>query len=320
MIEDFLKFIPDRSLYTKIDERSPSEIYIGQTQSDLPSPPTNTQTWDILRIVKAGTEFTIQHANGSTFSSIWDNHITEFPPAPFNNSLATEFDGINDYVNIPTSPDFSFERSDPCSYSFWARTPSPGSSATIISKEDSAASFLGSSIQFRSSKVRFILRNTVSTNELIVDSGFTIGTDLYQHFCITYDGGSVPSSVNFYRDAIVDASPTTVANTLSATTVNSVDMRLGARMDDVFFYGGKLDEFSIFNRELTAAEVLEIRNAGVPNNLNAHSRAIDLITWWQMGDFDTFPIIGDKSIAAGFGTHNGTMINMSSEDFTTDKA
>ena len=71
-----------------------------------------------------------------------------------------------------------------------------------------------------------------------------------------------------------------------------------------------LDEVAVFNTELSASAVTTIYNSGVPNDLTGTS---GLVSWYRMGDGDTFPTITDNT-----GSNNGTMTNMSSGNFISN--
>ena len=73
---------------------------------------------------------------------------------------------------------------------------------------------------------------------------------------------------------------------------------------------GNLDEVSIFNSELSQTDVTTIYNLGVPNDISAMS---GLVSYWRMGDNDTYPTITDN-----VGSNNGTMKFMSAANFVTD--
>ena len=68
---------------------------------------------------------------------------------------------------------------------------------------------------------------------------------------------------------------------------------------------------------LSAAEVTQLYNSGVPTNLAAdeggYASSADLTHWWRMGDEDTYPTITDNA-----GSINGTMTNMTSGDIVED--
>ena len=73
---------------------------------------------------------------------------------------------------------------------------------------------------------------------------------------------------------------------------------------------GAIDELSAYNTALSASAVTTIYNSGVPNDLTGTS---GLVSWWRMGDGDTFPTITDNQ-----GSNDGTMTNMSSGNFISN--
>ena len=79
------------------------------------------------------------------------------------------------------------------------------------------------------------------------------------------------------------------------------------------FYEGKLDEFSMWNKELSASDVTAIYNSGEPTNLSGEAA---LIGWWRMGDPTgpgAYPTITDQST----NSNNATMTNMTDSDIVT---
>ena len=72
-------------------------------------------------------------------------------------------------------------------------------------------------------------------------------------------------------------------------------------------------EPSMWNKELSASEVTEIYNAGKPADISKHSASADLISWWRMGDGDTFPTITDQ-----VASNDGTMTNAEASDIEED--
>jgi hypothetical protein len=109
----------------------------------------------------------------------------------------------------------------------------------------------------------------------------------------------------------VDAAPSSSA--LSGTWLAGYPAILGARNTSTFLYPGKIDEFSVWNRELNSSEVTEIYNSGSPTDLTDHSVYNQLGHWYRMGDNDGFPTIIDQK-----GLVNGTMVNMIAGSFEED--
>ena len=69
------------------------------------------------------------------------------------------------------------------------------------------------------------------------------------------------------------------------------------------FLNGYVDEVAIFNSALSASDVSDIYNSGVPADLTSLSP----VNWWRMGDNDggTGTTITDQ----GSGGNNGTLTN-----------
>ena len=86
------------------------------------------------------------------------------------------------------------------------------------------------------------------------------------------------------------------------------------------FFGGNIDEGSVWNKALTSAELVAVYNSGVPIDLTQNSGAYvsrsNLQGWWRMGDPNgtaSYPTIADQSL----NSNDGTMTNMASGDIVT---
>jgi hypothetical protein len=86
---------------------------------------------------------------------------------------------------------------------------------------------------------------------------------------------------------------------------------------DTHSFNGKIDETSIFNYSLSAAQVLEIYNNGKPSNLFDYSGTAP-ICWWRLGEnayFDNNNVTLPNSITgAPNGVSSGTATSMLSAD------
>ena len=70
-----------------------------------------------------------------------------------------------------------------------------------------------------------------------------------------------------------------------------------------------MSNLSVWNTALTASQVREIYNEGLPGNLNSHSAYSNLVSWWQLGENSSFDganwIVADEK-----GSNNGTSTGM----------
>ncbi len=110
------------------------------------------------------------------------------------------------------------------------------------------------------------------TNRLVVETVATMNDNTYRHIVVTYDGSSIAAGAKIYFNQI-EQSKTVVEDTLGVTVVNTAILRLGG------FGGsnltGDLDEFVLYERELTTAEITFRYNAGTGTELLYNGYSID---------------------------------------------
>ena len=169
------------------------------------------------------------------------------------------FDGVNDYVNYSNA--LNFERTDSFSFSFWAKANSLATFSTLIAKMDSSARGYFFAIEITGDIV-FILRNTVSTNNLFIRTPPSqVVTDKWYNIAVTYNGTSLASGVNFYINSIPTSNVVSFDN-LTSTILTSQDGSIAARP---FLGGGYLNGnialSQVYNRVLLAQEVQQNFNA-----------------------------------------------------------
>lgn len=110
--------------------------------------------------------------------------------------------------------------------------------------------------------------------------------NLWNHFVVTFTG----TTNNFYHNGVLKTS------VIGSSTAQNGDYGDGTppASKNIFQwlyrpassgYGeGILDEPAIYNKVLSGAEVLEIYNAGNPDDLNSFASAANLVGWWRNGD------------------------------------
>lgn len=81
--------------------------------------------------------------------------------------------------------------------------------------------------------------------------------------------------------------------------------RFADNTDTGYPWKGSIDEVTYWSDDLTDAQHRELCQRTKPMNPKAHSKAVNLIHWYRMGDGDTYPTITDRA-----GSANGTCQNM----------
>ena len=245
---------------------------------------------------------------------------------------AIDFDGSNDYA---TAGDVhGFERTDAFSMVVWIRTSSTTSIGCVMSKLDQTAPNPGFElfVDMSNNEVGVQLINNATTNYLRVDTSGASpppNNGQWVHVVATYDGSSTPGGINIYLNG-APQSTATVNNTLSASILSTVDFQVGARDAANCEFPGRIDDAAIYDKELSAGEVIAIYAGGDPPDLRLVGPSANLVGYWLMGDAgDVFPTITDRQVAtpilaAGVmkdrssNSNDGTPVNMEDADFTTD--
>lgn len=296
-----------------IEELSPVITIVGRAINLNAA--MNDPVWQIWMIIKLGilTQIIWAEKNGkksSDFIYTWDERADLFPPLPYTNIFAVNFNGTDGEMLVEHHSSLDFERTDPMTISAWVNADDLLGSQTIVDKEANDATLRGYALLLNESRLRFIVRsNNLTTNRLTVETPtgqFINGK--YYHVLVTYDGSSSPSGVKFYINAVLKTNEI-ITDTLTETIKNIERLRIGRRSLGDAAFDGKIDEVSIFDKVLSLLEVGEIYNAGDPNNLLEHSAIANLVSYWGMGDSRLFPIVPDRK-----GTNHGTLINLIEDD------
>ena len=172
---------------------------------------------------------------------------------------ALNFDGSNDYVNTNYNESLST-----LTFSAWIRLNSfgEGNLGRIVDKRQSAAQVL----------LFYVDGRTATDNQLVFDRNFDITSgswttptdsilaNRWYHVAATYNDTSITNDpviyINGVAQSLGEVSPDGTAQT------NTDNYLIGNRGAIDRTFDGSIDEFRIYNRILTAAEVLQLYTAG----------------------------------------------------------
>jgi len=219
------------------------------------------------------------------------------------NAYSVDFDGSNGYMDLGTNTTY-VNSSNAFSISSWFNADLSVSFPTICNlrtnltgtfviglHDTTGGNAVYNGIFFGSSTQSF---KGFSTNNSTLSAALTSG---WHHVLLTYDGVSSTSSSSFnvYVDGVGYAANTAVG-LAGASDVNYVGKA-------AFHFKGLIDEFAIFDSELSSSDATDIYNSGVPLGLSSYSP----VGWWRMGDddFGTGTTITDQ----GSGGNDGTLTN-----------
>ena len=219
-----------------------------------------------------------------------------------NNIYSLDFDGDNDYVSIDGIG--SVIDTDEGSISLWAKTDvtelSRNYFSALVDVENSIDLLYGISdgevqLSYKGSGDAIGVNGSVDVN----------GDGLWHHIVGTWNAGG--DEIKLYIDGELQGT-TTGLSTLAGSVAKA---SIGNNANDENFFLGNIDEVSLWDTVLTAANVTTYYNDGFPSALEGQT---GLIGWWRMGDGATYPTIPDDS------TNNnaGTMVNMVAGDIVPD--
>jgi len=205
---------------------------------------------------------------------------------PFTNQYSVSFDGTDDYMDfgtgttINTSSAFSvstwFNVDNIASFPSMCMLKTNGSNGfTIGFANTTGANAIYNGVFFGSSPTGDTTQfKAFSTGNSTLSAALVSG---WHHLVLTYDGVNpqASSSTTVYIDGIEYASNQAVGFG-SYGNVNNV----GGAGNYPPPFDGLIDEFAIFNSELSLSNVTSIYNSGVPADISS----LNPVGWWRMGD------------------------------------
>jgi len=152
-----------------------------------------------------------------------------------------------------------FTRDDPFTLSLWVNAPAPVPRAVLVhhSQAPIDAGSRGYELLLESGKVAFGLHHMWPGNSLKVRSKAAVPVKAWSHITATYDGSSTAAGVKLYLDGKpLDVDVIRDKLTKDITYGGEPNLAIGYRFRDNGFKGGQIDEFCVYNRTLTAAEIV----------------------------------------------------------------
>lgn len=198
-----------------------------------------------------GTGTTVYDLSASVYNGTLSNSVVY-------NSLGGGSVYFNNNGFVDCTSNFNFERTQAFSIGVWTYSDvSNNTTNTIIFDNITSSTNRGFGLFYASSKYKFVLRNTVTTNtvDVLTTSNSIHGS--WTYIIVTYNGNSLASGVNIYVNGVLQSKTTNYDN-LTATIVPSPINKLvyGRRQDlSAKGYIGYMNDFTVYNKELTAEEV-----------------------------------------------------------------
>ena len=233
------------------------------------------------------------------------------PPAAsgFSNAYSVDFDESNDYCGVGSDPGLNVY-----AMSAWFKP-----SATIgASDAGTLVGGWGTGGYDTYGGIRFMGTGRImefNDGTQYIAAGDLTGINTNWHHCLlnyvasgyeTVDGVASNSGKGYqiWLDGTrVDTALGSTSHNfdLAATTNKFKLAREGQR--GLYYYGGLIDEVSIFGSSLSESNISDIYNSGTPTDLSSYSPTL----WWRMGDNDSGA--GTTITDQGSGGNNGSLVN-----------
>ena len=226
----------------------------------------------------------------------------------FNNIYSTNFDGADDYVALGVSGMDAMTKTGTISECFKLETTTTSGDIMRIftdSNNNMRIFYHAGSNELRCVYSAGGTANIATLTDAVEDDG------LWHHVTGTWDKDG---NVKIYLDGTLKDT-TSIAGTYSGSVSAA---SIGNNADGGGFWIGNIDEVSIYNYELSAANVTTLYNEGLPYTVAADT---GLIGWWRMGDGGIIgnPVATAPTIPDETGNNDGTMTNMGGyTDFKAD--
>lgn len=296
----------DEHLYTIVEDAPGGVVYEGRASSF--NAETSQPLWQIKKISTSGSQVITQYANSGAFDQIWDNRTSLFSSTGFDNPNSLDFDGVNDYIDFGDNYDFG--PAIAWSVSMWIKPQNVAAQRALISKASNDANVYGWTI-YHSATGQLIVQMRAPAQLQLATFTNALVAGAWSHVVATYSGAQNINGWRIYINGALD--PTVPASGAVSNAWDHTTALYAGRRGTGFYYSGKMNQVSIWDKALTQTEITELYNSGAPNDLTQHSDAASILSWWFLSNAGNFPTEQDQ-----IGVINGTLTNMEAGDYTAD--
>ena len=245
----------------------------------------------LLKISQAEAMLTEQVTAATKLLQADPNELEQQLPLPPEPTFAASLDGtIEGVIGLATICDGDeaikfedaprFGRTSAFSYSLWVRPQTNGPRMVLLHQSRAAedAAFRGLELTLDNGYPQFSMIHFWPGNAMRVRAADEIPEGAWTHLAVTHDGSGRADGVKLFVDGNAIETET-IRDKLTRDVrqraewgdldVEKVALTLGARFRDSGFRGGGIDEFKVFDWQLSSAQVAAIYAAVRPNEIGA---------------------------------------------------
>lgn len=231
-----------------------------------------------------------------------------------NNAYSVDFDGANDYIATGDEDIFSFgdaSTDSPFSCSTWVKMDD-ATKFRILAKSGSGTGNIEWLFTTNASDklALYCYDNTSDVSIARLSAAITSDEDSWIHVAATYSGGGNNTDINIYKNGVNINDSTLASGSYTAMHNGIGNLTIGnfRRTVNVDYADGTIDEVSLWDRELTAGEVTEIYNSGLPTDLSDEN---GLVGYWRLDE-------GTGTSATDSSTNSNTATLINGPTWTSD--
>lgn len=225
----------------------------------------------------------------------------------FENIFSAEFGGVDERIELLDIP--GLESENIMSIGFWVKSIAlSGTFRTMFGGGlSTSANPRLQMLVSSANKYSFFIRDNAGLDSTIVEGNLEDNT---WHFLVLVRNGS---NWELFDNAVSVATKTFAPGAFSLD-----DFNIGALASNSIlagFFIGKIDEVSIWNTNLSSADISRLYNDGIPIDLLKDPTFPDLVHLWRFTqiDINNFPVIEDH-----VGSIDGVAVNMEVGDIQGD--
>jgi len=181
-----------------------------------------------------------------------------------NANSAYSFDGMNDYIEAPSSSNLNFGDSINYTYNIWLKFNSNHSSGLIGKSTPGFA--IGSQIMLNLSKAKFDFMTSQPT-QINFTANTVLNNNIWHLISVVAERSS--NKISIFVDGNLDIFQ--INSNLSLANINNTaTLKIGVERMFSDYYNGIMDDVTIYNRTLSNAEIQQLYSLGTANSSSYH--------------------------------------------------
>lgn len=246
----------------RVDESNPTPTITGESGGTFTASPEglsiNSSTGELTLSTSTINSYTVTY---TLPSGTFENRSLGIEAAAFTNTRSFEFDGVNDYFQVPS---FTTSGND-LTISFWFKDGGGSGSQYIFAGN-------ASNQIYHTSSTLFYAKINGTTAYIQTDNGGVpaVLDGNWHHMAITKSG----STVTWYIDG------GSYGTSGSGTTGGFTLTHIGSYITGASNLNASLDEVAIWESALTSGNISTIYGSGTPSDLST----LNPLAWYRMGE------------------------------------